>query len=176
MYKLYLRLNSDGDFGYNSKFISNDRNDMMFISDDRNKLINVLINFYEDINFITNDEYEYIINVIFDFKEYLLELCKRVKTFRIIFNLGNYDFEIELYKYTIDNVCINDNFFVKKYNEEKVYYELYFTENFKKEIDIKNLKDLDIKYPILSKDKEDISSFNNWLKCNDDVEDFENIL
>ena len=151
MYKLTIRLDTDGDFGYTSSFISHDNVESIFISEDRNVLINTLIMFYKDIRFKAYENHLNIVKAIMDFGEYLFELFKRYKTFSFIFAMGNYDFEIELIQYRVVDNWVNTNNTVvynQKYIEEKVNIELYLNEYFKRSLSIEKIKNLPINFPI----------------------------
>lgn len=151
MYKLTIRLDTDGDFGYTSSFINHDNVESIFISEDRNVLINTLIMFYKDIRFKAYENHLNIVKAIMDFGEYLFELSKRYKTFSFIFAMGNYDFEIELIQYRVVDNWVNTNntiVYNQKYIEEKANIELYLNEYFKKSLSIEKIKDLPINFPI----------------------------
>lgn len=129
MYKLRIRLDSDGDFHYTSDIINFDKPEINIYYDNRNVAINKLRTFYSMMTKTIGTSKEHVwdkIDTIKKFKDYLDLIIDKFDTFYIHFELGNIDLTMELCK--INSEAISDGGII--FNEEDVTLVLYPTMNF----------------------------------------------
>ena len=102
MYKLKIRLNTNGDFSHRSTFISNTNPEVQYIFNSRNQAIKVLKEFYDELdNTISCDKIDIMLDYIItikDFKPYLFKLVHYFNSMHVNFQIGNPSFEIEFVK------------------------------------------------------------------------------
>lgn len=99
MYKLRIRLDTDGDFGHNCDTVNNDRPEVNIYYNSRALAIIKLRMFYSVLAKTVHTDKDYmfdVTNAIIKFKEYLELIKDKYNTFSIDFRIGNPTFEIEL--------------------------------------------------------------------------------
>ena len=108
MYKLKIKLDMGEDFKVINPFIPNDSDEIILVDEKRNSLIDRLLIFYNNLHFKASDESSnaYIIDFILNFKDYILTLVKKYKTFVITYKEGNIYFEISLVEYSIKDYWV----------------------------------------------------------------------
>lgn len=141
MYKLRIRLDTDGDFCHGCDTVNDDRPEVNIYYDSRALAIIKLRMFYSVLakTLYTDKEYMFdVTDTIIKFKEYLELLKDKYNTFSIDFRIGNPTFEIELIE--VNPKVITGGGTILE--ENKPNLTMYITPSFENDFNWDAIKDL----------------------------------
>lgn len=141
MYKLRIRLDTDGDFGHRCDTVNNDRPEVNIYYNSRALAIIKLRMFYSVLakTIYTDKEYMFdVTDAIVKFKEYLELIKDKYDTFSIYFRIGNPIFEIELIE--VNPKAITGGGTILE--EKTANLTMYLTPSFENDFNWNAIKDL----------------------------------